>query len=183
MSSLQERFRDFMESKGLSPLQLAEELGVQRSSISHILNGRNKPSLDFLNKLINSYPDIDIHLLISGTEQQAQPDLFSEATTATEGLLTVSEKDEVNSGPTPESDTVVAEKEIQDITNVNRDESKHITNVTNEAVADVTNVTSVNDENAHASSTPKNPEEQMLTRQVKKVILLYTDGSFEEYNS
>lgn len=161
-----------MESKGLSPLQLAEELGVQRSSISHILNGRNKPSLDFLNKLINSYPDIDIHLLISGTEQQAQPDLFSEATPATEGLLTVSEKDEVNSGPTPESDTVVSEKEFQDITNV-----------TNEAVLDVTNVTSVNDETAKAPSTPKNPEKQMLTRQVKKVILLYTDGSFEEYNS
>ena len=183
MSSLQERFRDFMESKGLSPLQLAEELGVQRSSISHILNGRNKPSLDFLNKLINSYPDIDIHLLISGTEQQVQPDLFSEATPSTEGSLNVPEKDDANPVPTPESDTHVSKDLDASDTNVTKPSLLFSTDVTSVNPNNVTNVTSTNDVSATAPSTPKTIENQPITRKVKKVILLYTDGSFEEYNS
>lgn len=34
----------------------ADEIGVQRSSLSHLLNGRNKPSLDFVMKLVDTYP-------------------------------------------------------------------------------------------------------------------------------
>jgi len=44
---------------GESASSFAEKIGVQRSSISHILSGRNKPSLEFILKIISSYPDVD----------------------------------------------------------------------------------------------------------------------------
>lgn len=46
--------------------QFADEIGVQRSSISHILSGRNKPSLEFIQKVINRFPKVDSTWLING---------------------------------------------------------------------------------------------------------------------
>jgi transcriptional regulator with XRE-family HTH domain len=63
-----ERFRKLMGELGLTPSELADKIGIQRSSVSHILSGRNKPSIDFLEKLLNTFPDIDIHWLITGRE-------------------------------------------------------------------------------------------------------------------
>lgn len=44
----------------------AEKVGVQRSSISHILSGRNKPSLDFVLKVLSAYPEIELYWLLNG---------------------------------------------------------------------------------------------------------------------
>lgn len=46
---------------------LAEAIGVQRSSISHILKGRNKPSLDMVLKLLDAFPEVDFYWLIKGS--------------------------------------------------------------------------------------------------------------------
>lgn len=70
------RLLSLIKDKSLNAAQFADEIGVQRSSISHILSGRNKPSIDFLEKLITRYKDIDIHWLLSGSTSQSQ-NLFS----------------------------------------------------------------------------------------------------------
>lgn len=44
----------------------AEKIGVQRSSISHILSGRNKPSLDFVLKVLSVYPEVELYWLLNG---------------------------------------------------------------------------------------------------------------------
>jgi transcriptional regulator with XRE-family HTH domain len=44
----------------------SENIGVQRSSISHILSGRNKPSLDFIMKVLSSYNEVDLYWLLNG---------------------------------------------------------------------------------------------------------------------
>ncbi|OBX24157.1 MULTISPECIES: helix-turn-helix domain-containing protein [Bizionia] len=44
----------------------AEKIGVQRSSISHILSGRNKPSLDFVMKVLEAFPDVELYWLLNG---------------------------------------------------------------------------------------------------------------------
>ncbi|WP_296317537.1 helix-turn-helix domain-containing protein [Winogradskyella sp. UBA3174] len=54
---------DFYEE---SASGFAEKIGVQRSSISHILSGRNKPSLDFVMKVLNSYPEVELYWLLNG---------------------------------------------------------------------------------------------------------------------
>jgi len=61
-----ERLKSWMESEGLLPSKLADIIGVNRATISHILSGRNKPSIDFLEKLLSSYPNINANWLISG---------------------------------------------------------------------------------------------------------------------
>ena len=47
----------------------AEKIGVQRSSISHILSGRNKPSLDFVMKILHTYPEVELYWLMNGKGQ------------------------------------------------------------------------------------------------------------------
>ena len=61
-----ERLRGWMESEDLKPSVLADNIGVNRATISHILSGRNKPSIDFLEKLLSTYPNINANWLISG---------------------------------------------------------------------------------------------------------------------
>lgn len=50
----------------LSPGKLASMIGVQRSGISHILSGRNKPSLDFIEKFLKAFPAVNAEWLITG---------------------------------------------------------------------------------------------------------------------
>ncbi|MDG1572992.1 helix-turn-helix transcriptional regulator [Robiginitalea sp. M366] len=58
-----ERICDYYE---LTAAAFAEEIGVQRSSISHLLSGRNKPSLDFIMKVIQRFPEVDLYWLLNG---------------------------------------------------------------------------------------------------------------------
>ena len=63
---MKERLLEFLNSHNLSSTRLADTIGVQRSSISHILSGRNKPSYDFIHKFLQHYPDINPKWLIIG---------------------------------------------------------------------------------------------------------------------
>lgn len=63
---MKERIEAIIQSERLTPSQFADAIGVQRSGISHILSGRNKPSLDFLTKLLNRFPHISGDWLITG---------------------------------------------------------------------------------------------------------------------
>ena len=60
------RLKKILDYYGLSASAFAEVITVQRSSISHILSGRNKPSLEFITKVVNAFPDIDLLWLLSG---------------------------------------------------------------------------------------------------------------------
>lgn len=64
---MEERLKLFLAMEGLSPAQLADRLGVQRSGISHLLQGRNKPSFEFINKMLAEFPKINPDWLIMGT--------------------------------------------------------------------------------------------------------------------
>jgi len=61
------RINLILKAKNITSKQFAEEIGVQPSGLSHILSGRNNPSLDFVMKVIRRYPEIDIHWLMFGT--------------------------------------------------------------------------------------------------------------------
>ena len=60
------RLEILMEKNQLSAAAFAERIGVQRSSVSHILSKRNKPSLDFFLKIKERYPETDLNWIISG---------------------------------------------------------------------------------------------------------------------
>jgi transcriptional regulator with XRE-family HTH domain len=61
-----ERLQKVIDFYSETASSFAEKIGVQRSSISHILSGRNKPSLDFVMKVLHSYPEIELYWLMNG---------------------------------------------------------------------------------------------------------------------
>ena len=60
------RIKKIIEFHQFSASGFADKIGVQRSSISHILSGRNKPSLDFIMKVCNAFSDVDMEWLVNG---------------------------------------------------------------------------------------------------------------------
>lgn len=68
-----ERIQQLMNSAGMNANELARELNVQRSAISHILSGRNKPGLDMLEKICRLFPGINHYWLITGEGKMAKP--------------------------------------------------------------------------------------------------------------
>lgn len=67
IDEIAERIKEVMHRMSESPTSFADKLQVQRSSISHILSGRNKPSLDFVLKLLHAYPSISSDYILFGT--------------------------------------------------------------------------------------------------------------------
>ena len=63
---IRERIAAFMEAEQLTRNDFAIQIGVQRSNITHILDGRNRPSLDFIEKMLTKYPKINSEWLILG---------------------------------------------------------------------------------------------------------------------
>jgi transcriptional regulator with XRE-family HTH domain len=87
--SFLKRLEEIMLNNQLSAAAFAERIGVQRSSVSHILSRRNKPSLDFMLKIHEHFREIDLDWLILGNSKQntsSPPELL------TEGSLKISGK-------------------------------------------------------------------------------------------
>jgi transcriptional regulator with XRE-family HTH domain len=63
---MKERLLEFLRNENKSSAQLAEEIGVQASGISHILSGRNNPSLDFVLKMLEKYQFLSTDWLLFG---------------------------------------------------------------------------------------------------------------------
>jgi transcriptional regulator with XRE-family HTH domain len=63
---MKERLLEFLKNENKSSAQFAEEIGVQASGISHILSGRNNPSLDFILKMLEKYQFLSTDWLLFG---------------------------------------------------------------------------------------------------------------------
>ena len=80
---MKERILKIMDREGLTPSKFAESIGIQRSAMSHIISGRNNPSLDVLINILERYTYIDSDWLLFGKGEMerkhssTQPDLFT----------------------------------------------------------------------------------------------------------
>ncbi|OFY45038.1 MAG: hypothetical protein A2X18_13960 [Bacteroidetes bacterium GWF2_40_14] len=63
---MKDRLQQFLTLEQLSPARLSEIIGIQRSGLSHILSGRNKPGFDFIQKLLLKFPSLNAEWLITG---------------------------------------------------------------------------------------------------------------------
>ncbi|MBT9394651.1 helix-turn-helix domain-containing protein [Hymenobacter sp. NST-14] len=68
-----ERIRELLAQRELSSTQFADAIGVSRPVVSHILSGRNKPSLEVVQKIVAAYPDLSLAWLLSGTGPMTAP--------------------------------------------------------------------------------------------------------------
>ena len=163
---IKDRINDIILQYALTPSRFADEIGVQRSNISHILSGRNKPSLDFILKVLEKFPDIDSDWLIKGTTGSN-----SSYSTPTD----------------VESPTASFKRESESINNETASlfNSPKIENLPPPAQAMVKN----EQENAlnQANNSPNAQDSSLISpknkKRIKRILVFYDDNSFEEFTS
>lgn len=103
-----------MDYYDISAAQLAEKIEVQRSSISHILSGRNKPSLEFVLKILKTFPEVELYWLLNGVGDFPKQANTIQSTTPTlppsvdKGVNIVKEDSEI----TPNAEKTTAVEQI-----------------------------------------------------------------------
>ena len=65
-SNFSKRLQKILDFYGVTATLFSEKIAFNRSTISHLLSGRNKPSLDFILKVTNTFTDVDIYWLLNG---------------------------------------------------------------------------------------------------------------------
>lgn len=64
------RIKEIIDHYNLSAAQFADRIGVQRSALSHVLSGRNRPSLDFILKIKSEFPELSLDWITLGKGNQ-----------------------------------------------------------------------------------------------------------------
>lgn len=148
---MKDRILAFLQNENKSYAQFADEIGVQPSGISHILSGRNNPSLDFVIKMLHRYPSLSADWLLFGKGSMyryiSQPTLFDDSAPA----------------PITEGEMPVHEHEF------------HMDNIPPE-----TENFSQRQENTQQSS-PEEVRNDSGARKTERIIIFYTDKTFTEY--
>ena len=65
---INDRVRLIIKANSLTSSEFADKIGVKRSNLSHVLSGRNKPGLEFLAKVIESFPNVNASWLLTGAQ-------------------------------------------------------------------------------------------------------------------
>ena len=76
--NMRDRILKIMEREGLTPSKFAESIGIQRSAMSHIISGRNNPSLDVLLKILERFTYVDSDWLLFGKGEMIREHVLSE---------------------------------------------------------------------------------------------------------
>ena len=199
------RFQTILDLENLSPAQLADRLGVQRSGISHILSGRNKPSFELLQRVVQSFPEISAEWLITGNGKPLKEQNQAAASGATSGAASgatsgtaSSAANSRSSGTTPSTTPSISTSTTSGSNNSST--SGTISGATppfeglfnsSEAAtepqipAQTSDIEGIGDEISdfqplQSSIFDANPANDREKRALKRVILIYNDNTFEE---
>ncbi len=193
-----------LKTKNMSSAQLADELGVQRSGISHILNGRNKPSLDFILRLIKKYPDISVNWLLFGEGAMMNPypltgiadgsqkssiqksmlELFADTSMVKENNATPEASEDDISGAI----NTVNQGIDNDFDSDSFNGQKNLSSLKEEDIRPFGSSPGKNHQNSTANIKQDNKEEleipkreQNQSKKIDRIIVFYHDRSFREY--
>lgn len=195
------RFQTILDLENLSPAQLADRLGVQRSGISHILSGRNKPSFELLQRVVQSFPEISAEWLITGNgkplkeqNQAAASGAASGAASSAASGATSSAANSRSSGTTPSISTSTTSGSNNSSTSGTISGAtppfEGLFNSSEAATepqipAQTSDIEGIEDEISdfqplQSSIFDANPANDREKRALKRVILIYNDNTFEE---
>ncbi len=155
-----------LKIKNLSSSKFAEEIGVQRSGISHILSGRNKPSLEFVQKLLNRFPEINTEWLISGTGEMLKSETRSNEM---EFQSEINYRNDTKASFDLKKNDYNEQKNIEDLETINEKESfdsKESEEKTEEQNLEISD---------------KNLEETSNNTEIERIMIFYKDKTFVEY--
>lgn len=151
---MREKLQLLMNSENLTGSKLAEYLGIQPSSISHILGGRNKPSLDFVQKILQRYPRINPDWLLLDSEQMYRSEVVPPTMPSSELQF---------DAPSPANSSTPAEATTGSIPNSSTTAASQTFNSPVSAMDAVASFVA-----------PQN-------RGVKRIIVMFDDHTFESY--
>ncbi|PWN71689.1 XRE family transcriptional regulator [Chryseobacterium phosphatilyticum] len=175
--SLNERISKVIEYSHLTPSEFADEIDVQRSSISHITSGRNKPSLEFIIKIKSRFPELLWDWLVTGEGEMLKTDLpeISEASPA-------EEEEKVKTTPLPDLFTMM---NTDDDFGAEESEIEPLTVSSGESLISAQDKAS---EKIVDSQRLENSSEQLLGQmfgnegsKIKRIVLFYENGKFESF--
>ena len=195
------RFQTILDLENLSPAQLADRLGVQRSGISHILSGRNKPSFELLQRVVQSFPEISAEWLITGNgkplKEQNQAAASDAASSATSSAASGAANSR-SSGTTPSTTPSISPSTTSGSNNSSTSGTisgatppfEGLFNSSESATepqipAQTSDIEGIEDEISdfqplQSSIFDANPANDREKRALKRVILIYNDNTFEE---
>lgn len=184
---IQERILFLMKARGMNPTLFADEIGVQRSSISHILSGRNNPSLDIITKILNRFSDVDSNWLVLGKGSLVQK---SEWKSIEEKNIEFSKPSEKKLSDFSNSlfDDIQEEKPMESNDNNIEDlqrkielleRSRNIEDIPN-LIEPLKSPLSFNPIVKNVEEVPVNTIKQDDKKRITKVIIFYSDSTFEE---
>lgn len=187
------RFQTILDLENLSPAQLADRLGVQRSGISHILSGRNKPSFELLQRVVQSFPEISAEWLITGNGKPLKEQNQAAASGAASGA-TSSAANSRSSGTTPSiSPSTTSGSNNSSTSGTISGATPPFEGLFNSSEAatepqipaQTSDIESIEDEISdfqplQSSIFDANPANDREKRALKRVILIYNDNTFEE---
>ena len=191
------RFQTILDLENLSPAQLADRLGVQRSGISHILSGRNRPSFELLQRVVQSFPEISAEWLITGNgkplKEQNQAATSGAASGAASGA-TSGAANSRSSGTTPSiSPSTTSGSNNSSTSGTISGTTPPFEGLFNSSEAatepqipaQTSDIEGIEDEISdfqplQSSIFDANPANDREKRALKRVILIYNDNTFEE---
>ncbi len=157
---MKDRLQQFLDLKNMSAARLADMMGIQRSALSHILGGRNKPSYDFISKFITLFPYVNAEWFLTG-KGEAFKNMSSPKTAAippTENLSQVHKEVQEN-----DDDFPIAVKEVKDVTGPK--EEKEEKEVREEM-----------EEKGEKAFEPESTHD----KRISKIVILFSDGTYQE---
>lgn len=159
-----ERIELLMKCYELSPSQFAEKTGIQRASVSHILSGRNKPSLEVLLKIYDAFPELDLKWLMTGAGE--------EPVAASKSAVSAVPSVENSLFSQPEHE----QPELQQVLNVvqSRQEQAPQRPVRQQPQQRV-----VVERQPRRTAVAKAQQQPINERRIKEIRIFYTDGTYE----
>ncbi|WP_461128427.1 helix-turn-helix transcriptional regulator [Spirosoma aerophilum] len=166
--SINDKIKQILIDKNLTPSYFADEIGVQRSSISHILSGRNRPSFDIIQKIIRRFPELGYDWIMEEDGPSGNQTLSSGYGNRTTSRPVPERPDRFNTTPS----SVSYPTQSPGI----RTQRNEIPPITMPMPgASVPMEPSPTPSESTGISSP-NPD-----KKVERILIFYTDGSFREY--
>ena len=165
--TINDKIKQILIDKNLTPSYFADEIGVQRSSISHILSGRNRPSFDIIQKIIRRFPELGYEWIMEEDNQTSAQSIPNGYGNRSMGRPVVERSDRFSVGQQPASyPTQPSGPGIRSQRNEIPPVSLPI-----QMPADVSNYTD-----------PQSTGSAVMEKKVERILIFYTDGSFREYS-
>lgn len=169
MENLKDRIELLISTKGMTNAVFAEKIGVQPSNISHVLSGRNKPSLDLLNKILSSFKEIRTEWLVKGTGSM----------TKDYSLFDMDEEEPSNIVKALNAETVAApEPKREKLSEALEHKSGEKASENIDIKADRKEFEQT--EELARKSENKNPHKKP-TKSIERIVVFYGDKTFKEY--